>query len=376
MPKKLKDLLDKINAKKQEVKDLVEENKIEEAKAAKKELKDLQDKFDVLYDLYEEQEPEKVEPIKDKAKTNTKDTAKIEFAKAARRGFKVNNSMNSGTGADGGYTVPQDILTEINKYRESKKSLRDLVRVIPVTTDKGSRVFKKRAQQTGFSKVGQGGKIGKKNTPQFEKLDYEIEKYAGYFPVTNELLEDSDQNIAQTLIEWIGDESRVTSNKLILEAIKTKEEVDLKDLDGIKKALNATIGSAFKATSKVITNDDGLNYLDTLKDSDGKYLLQPDPIEPMKLWLTAGATKIPLEVYPNEDMPTTEHKIPFILGDLNEGIVFWDRKLMTIKISDIAAVGDLNAFEEDLSLFRAIEREDVVKRDDKAFVNGYIQSGE
>ena len=372
MPKELRELLDKINAKKAEVKNFVAENKIEEAKSSKEELKNLQDKFDVLYDLYEEQKENNEEGIKDKAKENTKENSVKEFANAARNGFRVSNKMSVGSKLDGGYTVPEDILTDINTYREAKKSLKDLVTVEKVTTNKGSRTFKKRSQQTGFAKVGEGGKIGKGATPQFERLDYEIDKYAGYFPVTNELLEDSDANIVNTLVQWIGDESRVTANKLILEVIKTKEETQLAGLDDIKKALNVTLGSAFKATSKVITNDDGLHYLDTLKDADGKYILQPDPVTPMVMWLCAGATKVPVEVIPNDDMPTSENKIPMIIGDLKEGIVFWDRQLMNIKMSDIASIGDLNAFEEDLTLFRAIEREDVTKKDDKAFVNGYI----
>ena len=56
MNRELRELLDKINSKKEEVKNLANENKIEEAKAAKKELIDLQAKFDVLYDLEEEAE--------------------------------------------------------------------------------------------------------------------------------------------------------------------------------------------------------------------------------------------------------------------------------------------------------------------------------
>lgn len=372
MPKELKELLDKINAKKAEVKNLVGEDKIEEAKASKTELKNLQDKFDVLYDLYEEKQQNTDDNIKDKVKDNATRNSVQEFATAARNGFKVQNKMSGGSNLDGGYTVPEDILTQINTYKEAKRSLKDLVTIQPVTTSKGARTFKKRAQQTGFAKVGEGGKIGAKATPQFERITYEIEKYAGYFPVTNELLEDSDANIVNTLVEWIGDESRVTANKLIHEAIKTKEGVALDGLDDIKKALNVTLGAAFKETSKVITNDDGLHYLDTLKDADGKYILQPDPVTPMQMWLCAGATKVPVEVYPNEDMPTVENKIPMIIGDLKEGILFWDRKLMNIKMSDIASIGDLNAFEEDLTLFRAIEREDVTKKDDKAFVNGYI----
>lgn len=372
MPKDLRELLDQINAKKTEVKNFVAENKIEEAKASKEELKSLQDKFDVLYDLYEEEKENNEEAIKNKAKENNKENSIAEFANAARNGFRVNNKMTIASKPDGGYTVPEDILTSINTYRESKKSLKDLVTVEKVTTSKGSRTFKKRAQQNGFTKVGEGGKIGKGATPQFERLNYEIEKYAGYFPVTNELLADSDANITNTLIQWIGDESRVTANKLILNVIKTKAETKLEGLNGIKKALNVTLGSAFKATSKIITNDDGLQYLDTLKDGNGRYILQADPITPMSMWLCAGATKVPVEVIPNLDMPSTGNKAPFIIGDLKEGIVFWDRQLMSIKMSDIASIGDLNAFEEDLTLFRAIEREVVTKKDEQAFVNGYI----
>ena len=375
MNKELKELLDKINAKKSEVKNLANENKIEEAQAAKEELKKLQAKFDVLYDL----EVEAEEGIKDKleagevkeATNKIKDSTK-EFANAARNGFRVTNKMSEGTLVDGGYTVPEDILTRINTYKESKKSLKDLVKVEKVTTNKGQRTFKKRSQQTGFTKVGEGGKIGVKGTPQFERIAYEIDKYAGYFPVTNELLSDSDANITNTLIEWIGDESRVTANKLILEQIATLNEVKLEGIDDIKKALNVTLGQAFKATSKIITNDDGLQYLDTLKDTDGKYLLQPNPSNPMEMRLCAGATIIPIEVIPNDDMATNTNKVPFIIGDLKEGIVFWDRQLMNIKTSDVAVIGDLNAYEEDLTLFRAIEREDVTIRDSKAIVNGYI----
>lgn len=372
MPKELRELLDQINTKKTEVKNFVAENKIEEAKASKEELKSLQDKFDVLYDLYEEEKENNEEAIKNKAKENNKENSIAEFSNAARNGFRVNNKMTIGSKPDGGYTVPEDILTSINTYRESKKSLKDLVTVEKVTTSKGSRTFKKRAQQIGFTKVGEGGKIGKGATPQFERLNYEIEKYAGYFPVTNELLADSDANITNTLIQWIGDESRVTANKLILNVIKTKAETKLEGLNGIKKVLNVTLGSAFKATSKIITNDDGLQYLDTLKDGNGRYILQADPITPMSMWLCAGATKVPVEVIPNSDMPSTGNKAPFIIGDLKEGIVFWDRQLMSIKMSDIASIGDLNAFEEDLTLFRAIEREVVTKKDEQAFVNGYI----
>ncbi|MCH1984556.1 phage major capsid protein [Ruminococcus sp. OA3] len=378
MNKELLKLLDSINQKKQQVQQLAAEDKLDEAKTAKEELKNLQDRFDLLKDLEDQALEGMQQKINDGTATpvQKKDAVK-EFADAARAGFRVTNSMSEGAPADGGYTVPEDIQTKINEYRESKASLIDLVDVESVTTNKGSRTFKKRSQQTGFTKVGEGGKIGAKATPQFERMSYEIDKYAGYFPVTNELLDDSDANVTGTLISWIGDESRVTRNKIILGVIGQKTKTVIAGLDDIKKALNVTLGSAFKSTSKIVTNDDGLQYLDTLKDQNGRDMLQPNPSDPAKLQLRAGATIVPIVVIPNSDLPSDtatagKRKIPLIIGDLKEGIKFFDRKQLSIMTSNVAAIGELNAFEEDLTLFRAIEREDCQPKDTEAFVNGEL----
>lgn len=383
MNKKMRELMAQIQAKTAEAKTFMSgENKdVNKANALLDEVEALKAEYETekrLYELEKDENGPTDEELENKNKNNQEKDSIAKFAEDARNGFKSNKAMNEGTSADGGYTVPEDIQTRITKYRDSKASLLHLVTVEKVTTNKGQRTFKKRSQQTGFTKVGEGGKIGAKNTPQFERLGYEIEKYAGYFPVTNELLADSDANIANTLIEFIGDESRVTANKLILEQIATVDQTALSGLDDIKKALNVTLGSAFKATSKIVTNDDGLQYLDTLKDENGQYLLQSNPANPMQLVLCAGATTIPVEVIPNADMPSDTTtvsettRIPFVIGDLKEAVVYWDRQLMTIRVSDLVTIGDLNAFEEDLTIYRAIEREDVTTRDLGAIVNGYI----
>lgn len=374
MNKKMLDLLNRINEKKKEVQNLAEDGKLEEAKVAKEELVNLQQRFDLLKDIVDPEgvavKPENKVVVKDKA-----DAVK-EFANAARMGFK-NATMVEGTPADGGYTVPEDIQTQINTYREAKASLIDLVDVERVTTNKGSRTFKKRSQQTGFTKVGEGGKITAGTTPQFERMSYEIKKYAGYFPCSNELLADSDANITAVLTAWIADESRVTRNKLILEQIAKKTVTALTGLDDIKKTLNVTLGQAFKATSAIVTNDDGLQWLDTLKDKDDNYILQPDPANPMQLRVCAGGTVIPVKVIPNADLPSDTataktRKIPMIIGDLKEGVKFWDRNQTSLMTSNIAQIGTLNAFESDLTIFRAIEREDCTTKDADAFVYGQI----
>ena len=314
----------------------------------------------------------KMETVKDVPKIAPEKSAFVKFGEAAKLGFPKN--LNETTDTEGGYTVPEDVVNTIYELRDAEFSLRDEVTVENVTTNKGKRTYKNRADMTGFVKVDEAGKIPKAEEPTFAIVEYLIEKYGGYFPVTNELLEDSVENIANVLVNWIAGESRATVNKNILDEIKTTftEATDLKDLDGIKKAVNVTLGAAFRGLIKIYTNDDGLQYLDTLKDQNGRYLLSPNPVDPMQLTLGVGAQRIPIVVIPNAVLKTEETKVPFIIGSMKDAIVFYERRGYNIKSSDTASVTGINAFEQDMTIWRALEREDVVTKDKGALVNGYI----
>lgn len=288
------------------------------------------------------------------------------FLNAARNKFQ--NAMSEGSMADGGYTVPQDIQTEINELRQSKDSLENLVTVEPVKTKSGSKVFKSRAQQTGFVEVSENGDIPEKATPQFTQLPYNVKKYAGFFKVTNEVLKDSDQNLRGTLVKWIGDESRVTRNQLILTELAKKAKTAVADFDDLKDIVNEQLDPAFEGTSVIVTNQTGYNWLDKQKDADGNYLLQKDPTQPTRKLLFG---LYPIQKVSNKDLPndtTTGTKAPIIIGDLKEAIVLFDREKTDIMASNTA--GD--AWRSDLTEFRAIEREEVKTRDAEAFVYGQI----
>ena len=366
------------------------------------------------------------EKMQDSAPVQNK--AEKEFADAARNGFKVRKDLNEGTNADGGYTVPEDIRTRVEQYRDAKFTLRQLVDVENVTTKSGRRTFQKRAQHTGFSKIAEGGKFGKVSAPEFEILEYSVDKYGGYMPVTNELLDDSDANITNIMVEWLGEEARVTDNHLILDALHTKAVTTLGSVDEIRYAVNVTLGQAFADSAAIVTNDDGLQWMDTLKDKNDRALLKDGQTDTLPPRLAIGTRNIPIHIIPNADMPTepeygasndttvTAGKtyytrsgsgtaqspyvytpvaeptgnpktssyyeviaslIPMAIGDLREGIKLFDRKMLQLKMSDTAVVGtgesQLNAFGEDLTLIRATERLDVKVKDDAAFVNGRLR---
>lgn len=368
MTKRMRELQGEIRAKQAEVETHLsgETKDLEKAAAA-------QDKVDELikeYELLERQEKAgKAGVPTGKDGEPGADADMKALADAARAGFK---SMNEGTGTDGGYTVPQDIQARINRFKEAHFSLGALIDHETVSTNTGRRTYQTRAQRTGFVKVGEGGKIGKTAAPKFDILEYTIQKYAGYLPVTNELLEDSDANIANTIVEWLGEESNATENAEVIAKVNALEATALTGLKDIKKAINVTL-ALFKNTAKIITNADGIQYLDTLEDKNGRPLLSPDPVKPMEAYLSIGTRRVPVVEVPNEILPTPESgKIPVWMGDLHAFMKKFDRKQLTLTVSNTAAVEGFNAFEQDMTLFRAIEREDYQTKDTKALVRGEL----
>ena len=373
MTKRMRELQAQILQKSKEAQGLTEGENVTAENIAKAaglmdEVDTLQKEFETL-ERVEKSKKAGVPSGEEQQKEDKKVDAVKAFADAVRSRFK---DLNEGTAADGGYTVPEDISTMVNKYKEERFSLASLIDHETVSTLSGRRTYKQRAQYTGFSQVGEGGKIGKTGAPKFSIIEYAIKKFAGYMPATNELLEDSDAAITSVMTEWLGEEAIATENAQVLAAINKKAAVALTGMKDIKKAINVTL-AAFAGTVRIVTNSDGLNYLDTLEDKNGRPLLSPDPVKPMELYLTVGVRRIPVTVVPNHILPTGEgNKIPFIMGDLREYVKQFDRKKLTLMTSNVAAVGDLNAYEEDLTLIRAIMRADWVVKDEAAIVRGEL----
>ena len=77
-------------------------------------------------------------------------------------------------------------------------------------------------------------------------------------------------------------------NAMILKTINTMtagKEVVISSIDSLKDVFNVSLEPAIALSAVVITNQSGFNYLDKLKDSDGKYILQPNPTQPTQMLL-------------------------------------------------------------------------------------------
>lgn len=298
--------------------------------------------------------------------------------------YASDKSLQESVDAAGGYTVPEDIQTMVNRWPEAEYSFLTDISVERVSTNKGARTYQKKGDAEAFIDLDENGTITKEITaPQFERITYAIQDRAGFMPVSNDLISDSDANISAIVIEWLGRANVATGNAKILAimaAHKNKgERVAGKTaiaggIDGIKKIVNVTLGQAYKSGAKIITNDDGLNYLDTLKDANGRYLLNPDPTDSAKLTLRCGTTVVPVKPIPNVAFPSDGTKIPFVIGDLAQGIRKYDRQSMSLMASNVATIGTFNAFAMNMTVIRAILRDDYRALDNDAYVYGYIDT--
>lgn len=381
MNEELKKLLDSIKAKKQEVRDFCKAGKIEDAAKAKEELKNLQAQFDLLYDL----EQDKLDDMQQQAAAGTAkkvvdQTKKIAgaFVNAIKAAVgkgdlsaddkEILDSMNEGTDEDGGLTVPKDIRTAIKELRRSEDALETLVNVERVTTLSGSRVIERYADQTPFDNVDEAAEFPEVSTPQFEQIDYKVKKKGGILKVTQELLSDTAENIIGYLKRWIAKKAKATRNFMIIAKIReiTKDaEVAVEGLDDLKRIFNILLDPAIALGARVVTNQDGYNWLDTLKDKDGKYIMQPDPTNPMSALLFG---KYPVKKVSNRTLPSKAveggYKVPIVCGDLKEAITIFDRETLTIDISKVAG----KLWETDQTGIKVRERLDIKSVDEEAIV--------
>lgn len=404
MNKEMQKLLKQINDKKNAVRSLVNEGKMDDAKKAKAELVELQDKFNLLADL----EDDDLDGIMDdlnggKAKDITggavdKVAGKKNLVKAfvniVKAGFmkkdpseedvKVyKDAMSSDTTPNDddemgiGVTIPEDIRTDIIELRRSDDNLEQYVNVEGVTTKSGSRNIEVDADSVPFDNVDEEADFPEMDEPVFKKIAYAIKKKGGILKLTAELFEDTAYNIMAYINKWIAKKTKATRNAMILKVLNTMtagKEVVISTIDSLKDVFNVSLDPAIATSSMVITNQNGFNYLDKLKDSEGKYILQPNPTMPTQMLLFGKypIVKVSNKVIKSTEIKTEEtvtgYKHPVFIGDLKEAVTLFDRNVITIDMNDKAA----GLWEKDMTGIKVRDRFDVQPVDEAAVIKGEI----
>lgn len=272
----------------------------------------------------------------------------------------IQAALSSTADADGGLLIPKDQETQVIELARAYSSLRDLVYVEPVSTLTGTRVIEVDGEYTPFAEVTEGSKISDIENGDFKAISYSCKTYGGILPIPNNLLKDNKGNLLYPVSKWFAKKKVATENKLIGDSLSTFSKTAMKGIDDIKTVLNKTLDPAISANAIVVTNQTGFNELDKMKDTDGNYLLQPDPTKPTQKLLKGR----PVKVYPDKVLANDTTKAPVIIGDFKRAITLFDRQLLTVDSTNIGA----GAFETNSTKVRGLLRMDVQKFDEKAIV--------
>ncbi len=377
MNKIIIELLDSIKLKKEEVINFTNENKLEDAKKSKDELVQLQNKLEILYDLEDNADNIIKDSIKNKEaiQNDGKITEENAFINAVKN-TALNKPIPSDvlnalkTSEDEGVVIPKDISTKVRELRRETQSLENLVNIEQVQKIEGSRVVEKNADIVGFEAVDEEALFPDMDKPQFTKIPYKLKKLGGILKATKEFYQSSDGTIKSYITKWIAKKGITTRNNLILKAIDDKKngsKVTITNIDSLKDIINTKLDPAILNGTQIITNQDGFNWLDKLKDERGRYILQPDITQKFD-YLLFG--KYPVIVFSNKQIKTSGNNAPFYIGNLKEFITLFDFEKLFIEASGQA--GDL--WEKDMIGIKVRERLDVQVIDENALVKAEVDT--
>lgn len=263
-----------------------------------------------------------------------------------RRAVRDEGGMNETAPAEGGLLVPQDIQTKINEQRRALHPLSRLFSVSEVSSLTGFRVIDTHPT-AGFVKLAEFGVISRDDKPAFAKVEYKVEDYALIVPVSNDLLEDTDQALLAYLSGWFAKKSVITENRLLLTLLSGLQDSAAtaaagKELPAIKQALNMTLDPAIALTSGFVTNQDGFHYLDTLEDKNGRPLLQPDPTDATHKMLLGRA----VTVCASSMLASAGGKAPLYVGDFTQYGTLFRRKALELAATNVGgSAWDTNSTE-------------------------------
>ena len=164
----------------------------------------------------------------------------------------------------------------------------------------------------------------------FGSVDYNVRDYGLIVPVSNDLLQDANQDVFGIITDQMARAQVITENAMILSALDgaSAEAEEVSDWKEIEKATNETdpVGSPAKV---IVTNTDGWNYLDTLTDDQGHPILTFALVDNPKRTFR-GREVIQM---PNAVLPNVSGKIPFYVGSLRDAVVFIERRGLEIFVN-------------------------------------------
>lgn len=261
------------------------------------------------------------------------------------------------TSPDVAATIPESILYNPENEVKSVTDLSQLVTQFQATTASGKYPVLKRATER-MNSVEELQKNPELAKPEFEEVDWKVSTYRGAIPLSQESIDDSAIDLT-SLVAMNANEQKInTTNFAIATVLKafTAKTVAGESVDDIKHILNVDLDPAYN--KMIIASQSFYQYLDTLKDKNGQYLLHEA--------ITDGSPRtllgVPVTVVEDELLGAAGEAHAFI-GDLARAVLYANRKDIQVRWVDNDIYGQY---------LQAVTRFDVKAADKRA---GYFVTG-
>ena len=186
--------------------------------------------------------------------------------------------------------------------------------------------------------------------PEFTDVPWKVKTYRGAIPLSQEAIDDADVDLLAIVAEAANQIKVNTTNDAIATVLKDFEAKTAADLDAIKEILNVNLDPAYNVS--FVVSQSFYQKLDTLKDKNGRYLLQDSIVS------ASGKAFLghPVFVVSDTTLGVTGEAKAFI-GDVQRAVLFADRQELGLRWTDNEIYGQY---------LQAVVRFDVKKADAKA----------
>lgn len=244
--------------------------------------------------------------------------------------------------------IPVEVITKAQEQPSTVVDLRDFANVVKVETKSGSYpVFN--GTDAVLPTAEELAENPDLEDPSFKDVDFKIQTRRGVVLVSEEALDDAD-NLEALIAKHVNRMSLNTSNKAIANVLVKATGINATSLDDLKEVFNTKLDPQYN--SMIVASQSFLQLVDTMKDADGRYLLQQDITQP-SAYILFGRKMVVLK----DTVLGKAGEAKAFIGDVEAFVLFADRKNITMKW----------AFERKYGEYlQAVLRFDSVLADDEA----------
>lgn len=289
---------------------------------------ELDDNSDDDYVAEDEPSAKKQNEEKGGKKMATNLTAKQKEEKKENRTRSIENYIRShGTVRDAGLKtgdigamIPEEIIYNPEAEVNSVADLSALVTKTPATTGSGTYPILKRATavMNSVAELEENPALAK---PEFENVTWKIATYRGAIPISEESIQDTQVPLMPVIQKNASEQRLNTLNKAIsakLVAFNAKASTADTVADDLKHVLNVDLDPAYDKT--IVVSQSAYQVLDTLKDKEGRYLLQESITAASGLTLFGKSV-----VVVNDELLGQVGEAHIWVGDLKRAILYVNR---------------------------------------------------